>query len=92
MPNVVGMSWEDRSGRIDHLGPEHVWRQIADDLRAEIESGALPAGAKLPGEPELARIYGVAKATVHNAIVALKDEGLLTVSLGRGTFVSRTTP
>ena len=82
------MSWDDRSGRIDHSGPVHIWRQIADDLRADIESGALPARAKLPGEPELAQIYGVAKATVHNAIVHLRDEGLLTVSRGRGTFVN----
>jgi DNA-binding GntR family transcriptional regulator len=83
------MSWDDRSGRIDHSGPAYVWSQIADDLRAEIESGALPAGARLPSEPELGRIYGVAKATVHNAIVKLRDEGLLTVAVGRGTFVSR---
>jgi GntR family transcriptional regulator len=86
---VTRMSWNDRSGRIDHSGPEYVWRQIADDLRADIESGALPVGSKLPGEPELGRIYGVAKATVHNAIVRLRDEGLLTVTLGRGTFVAR---
>jgi DNA-binding GntR family transcriptional regulator len=82
------MSWEARSGRIDHSGSTYVWRQIADDLRAEIESGALPGGSKLPGEPELSRIYGVAKATVHNAIVRLRDEGLLIVTLGRGTFVA----
>lgn len=83
------MSWEDRSGRIDHSCAEYVWRQVADDLRADIESGTLPVGSKLPSEPELGRIYGVAKATVHNAIVRLRDDGLLTVTLGRGTFVAR---
>jgi GntR family transcriptional regulator len=81
------MSWDDRSGRIDHSGPEHIWWQIANDLRADIESGALVPRSRLPSEPELAKIYGVAKATVHNAIVHLRDEGLVTVSRGRGTFV-----
>lgn len=83
------MSWKDRSGRIDHGGPVYVWQQIADDLRADIESGALPAGTKLPSEPELGRIYGAAKATVHKAIVQLRNDGLLTVTLGLGTFVAR---
>jgi DNA-binding GntR family transcriptional regulator len=81
------MSWEGRAARIDHSGPEYVWRQIADDLRADIDSGALPIGARLPSEPELGRIYGVAKATVHKAILELRTEGRLTVTLGRGTFV-----
>jgi GntR family transcriptional regulator len=83
------MSWDDRSGRIDHAGPELIWRQVADDLRAEIESGALPAGAKLPSEPELASIYGVARVTVRSAVAALREDGLVTVTLGRGTFVAR---
>ncbi|OXM73357.1 MULTISPECIES: winged helix-turn-helix domain-containing protein [Amycolatopsis] len=82
------MSWGDRSGRIDHHGPEYIWAQIANDIRHDIESGALPAGAKLPGGPELAEIYGVAKATAARAIKALRDEGLVTVVFGRGTFVT----
>ncbi|GHF84129.1 DNA-binding GntR family transcriptional regulator [Amycolatopsis bartoniae] len=83
------MSWHDRSGRIDHHGPEYVWAQIADDIRRDIESGALPAGSKLPGGPELAEIYGVAKATAARAITALREEGVVTVVLGRGTLVTR---
>jgi GntR family transcriptional regulator len=83
------MSWEDRSSRIDHSGIEHVWRQIADDLRKEIESGALQAGAKLPSEVELAEIYGVARVTVRTAIGSLREAGLLKVTTGRGTFVTK---
>jgi GntR family transcriptional regulator len=54
------MSWEDRTDRIDHDGPELLWQQVSTDLRADIESGALPPGLKLRGEYELADVYGVA--------------------------------
>jgi DNA-binding GntR family transcriptional regulator len=83
------MAWEDRSGRIDHGGPELLWRQVADDIRADIASGALPPGAKLPSEHELGDIYSVARVTVRRAIIELRGEGMLTVTHGRGTFVAR---
>jgi DNA-binding GntR family transcriptional regulator len=62
---------------------------VAADLRAEIESGRLPAGAKLPSEPELSSVYGVARVTIRSAIGSLKDEGLVTVTLGRRTYVAK---
>jgi DNA-binding GntR family transcriptional regulator len=80
------MSWEDRSSRIDPFG-EPTWVQVTNDLRKDIESGALPPGTKLPSQPALAEIYGVARGTVDKAIRKLRDEGLLGVSIGRGTFV-----
>lgn len=82
--------WEDRSGRIDHDAPETLWRQVANDLRADIESGELPAGSRLPSGPELAQIYGVARVTAIKAVTFLRDDGMLTVVNGRGTFVRRT--
>ncbi|MEV5299122.1 GntR family transcriptional regulator [Amycolatopsis methanolica] len=83
------MSWESRADRIDHSAPEPVWRQVADDLRAQVTSGELAAGARLPSNPELGEIYGVARLTAVKAINLLKDEGLLIVVNGRGTFVAR---
>lgn len=83
------MAWEDRSERITHSGPGLLWRQVADDLTADINSGTLPPGAKLPGEQELSEIYSVARVTVRRAIIELRREGLLTVTVGRGTFVAQ---
>jgi DNA-binding GntR family transcriptional regulator len=84
------MSWPSRTDRIDHTGASgHVWRQIADDIAADIESGDLPAGAQLPSGPALAEVYGVAKATVARAVAALKEDGVVTVVFGRGTFVAK---
>lgn len=81
------MSWPSRADRLSHSGPEYVWRQIADDITADIQSGALPSGAKLPSRTELASIYGVAGVTVTKAVKALRDEGLVRSSVGLGTYV-----
>jgi GntR family transcriptional regulator len=77
----------DRSGRIDHDAPRHVWRQVADDIAGEIASGVLKPGARLPAEPALAKLYGVARITVRKSIKALVDDNKLLIVRGRGTFV-----
>lgn len=83
------MSWENRSGRIDHDGPVTVWRQVADDITADIESGELSPGSRLPSEAELADLYGVARGTVRRALAALVESETVVVVHGRGTFVAQ---
>lgn len=83
------MSWGSRVDRIDHNGPMLVWRQIADDLLADLDTGELPAGSRLPSEQALADdVYGVSRPTVRRAIAALVEQNRLTVVHGRGTFVA----
>lgn len=82
------MSLEDRSGRINHGGARSVWSQVAADIEADIASGALRPGARLPAEPELATVYGVSRITVRRAIQDLAGRGLVVVSRGRGTYVA----
>jgi GntR family transcriptional regulator len=79
---------EDRSGRIEREGPVSVWSQVAADLAADITSGALVTGARLPSEPELASVYGVSRITVRHAVRDLAGRGLVVVSRGRGTYVA----
>jgi GntR family transcriptional regulator len=79
---------EDRSRRIDPARLSYVWAQIADDIRADIASGALSPGAQLPAEIELADSYGVARMTVRRAIADLVEKGELVVLRGRGTYVA----
>jgi GntR family transcriptional regulator len=78
---------DDRSDRIDKTGPLHVWAQIADDIRRDLDSGALQPGAKLPSEPELATQYGSARVSVRRAIQELVTEDRLIIVRGRGTYV-----
>lgn len=65
-----------------------LWRQIAERLQHEIVSGAFKPGGQLPTEIELANTYDVNRHTVRRAIAALTENGFLTATRGRGTFVA----
>ena len=67
-------------------------RVIADDLRHQIDTGALGPGARLPSERELASQYGTARNTAREAIRILSEEGLVTAEQGRGSFVRPSQP
>lgn len=83
------MAWDDRRDRIDRDGPATVWEQIRDDLAADITSGTLPPGSRLPSETALAEdVYGVSRPTIRRVIAALVERGELVVVHGRGTFVA----
>lgn len=62
-------------------------RRIADELRAEITSGGLVDGDRLPSERELAARYETARNTAREALGILQTEGLAVAHHGRGVFV-----
>ncbi|HEU0127542.1 MAG TPA: winged helix-turn-helix domain-containing protein, partial [Pseudonocardiaceae bacterium] len=61
-------------------------------LREQITSGALPSGSLLPSETELMSTYGVSRPTARAAFQALRNQGLITVLPGKGSFVRRLAP
>ncbi|TKG63186.1 winged helix-turn-helix transcriptional regulator [Prauserella endophytica] len=65
-----------------------LWRQVADDIRTDIKTGRLKPGVKLPSYPDLGDMYGVATLTIRRAVLELRKEGLLVVTVGRGTYVT----
>jgi GntR family transcriptional regulator len=65
-----------------------LWAQIETSLRARISSGELGPGERLPAERDLARVLGVSRMTVRQALGALAEAGLVERGVGRGTFVS----
>lgn len=65
--------------------------QVADQLRQEIETGSLAAGAKLPTLDALAEQYLCSLAVVRKAVDLLRQQGLVVTVQGKGTFV-RTRP
>jgi len=77
---------------IDHEGETPLWRQLADILRAQIESGELPPGRMVPSETTLVQRYGLARGTVRKALDWLEDQGLVNRVTGRGTFVRKARP
>ncbi|WP_169317443.1 FadR/GntR family transcriptional regulator [Actinacidiphila oryziradicis] len=62
--------------------------QIVEDLRSQILSGALPDGARLPSERELAANYDVSSPTVREAVRVLTAMGLLSTRNGSRTIVT----
>lgn len=74
---------------VDHDAETPLWQQLADILRAQIKSGALPPGRIMPSESTLMQEYGLARGTVRKAIDSLVQEGLVNRVQGRGTFVRR---
>lgn len=65
-----------------------MYQQIAEELRQQIESGALARGSRLPTELELRARYNASRNTVRDAIKRLTGQGLIETRPGQGTFVT----
>lgn len=65
-------------------------RQIARELRNEIEAGRLRPGQKLPSTRALAEQFGVSVAPVNDAMAVLEREGLVVSKPRSGRSVSDT--
>jgi len=53
------------------------YRQVKADLLAQIRAGVFAPGGMLPGEEELCRRYGAARATINRAMRELAQDGLI---------------
>jgi len=68
--------------------PLRLYRQIAGQIAALIESGEFPVGSRLPAERELAALLGVSRTSVREAIISLEIAGRVDVRVGTGIFVT----
>ncbi|WP_067508018.1 FadR/GntR family transcriptional regulator [Actinoplanes sp. TFC3] len=66
------------------------YQLLADELRAEITSGRLQPGERLPPEPELCVRTGVSRSTVREALRLLASQHLIVTTRGvtGGSFVA----
>ncbi len=69
--------------------PDPIYRQIADSLQRDIETGKLSEGDQLPTEQEISDVWGASRSTVRDAIKQLTTRGLVEAHPGQGTFVRR---
>ncbi|WP_280379798.1 AAA family ATPase [Nocardia wallacei] len=69
---------------------EALHRQIAREIRNEIEAGRLRPGEKLPSTRRLAAQFEVSVAPVNDAMAILEDEGLIVSRPRSGRMVSDT--
>lgn len=68
-------------------GPGAKATLIADAIAADIASGRLPAGERLPPQRDLAYRLGISVGTVTRAYAEAERRGLVSATVGRGTFV-----
>jgi GntR family transcriptional regulator, transcriptional repressor for pyruvate dehydrogenase complex len=62
--------------------------ELASRLAADINSGKLTPGARLPTEQEMIAATGVSRTVVREAVAALRAEGLVVTRQGVGAFVA----
>ena len=100
MAGRLGQSWcigqtnfndKTKSGEalaLEAIEPRRLYRQVADQIRTYLDSGALPVGARLPTERELAEKLNVSRPTIREALIALEVEGRIRIRVGSGIYVS----
>ena len=71
--------------RIDKTLPTPAYLQLRDQLATLIGAGALPAGAALPSERDLAVALRLSRMTVRRAFGELEDDDLVEPRHGSGT-------
>jgi GntR family transcriptional repressor for pyruvate dehydrogenase complex len=76
------------TARFQSLAPSvRLADQVADALAAEVRSGRLSEGDRLPTESALAAQFGVSRTVVREAVSRLKSLGLLDSRQGSGVYV-----
>jgi GntR family transcriptional regulator, transcriptional repressor for pyruvate dehydrogenase complex len=62
----------------------HAFEACVEQLATAIRLGVYPRGTTLPAERELAELLGVSRATLREAMAALRQAGLVETTRGRG--------
>lgn len=69
-----------------------VYRQLMDQIRYYVASGALAPGDQLPSIRELARALAVNPTTIVKTYGELEHEGVVEMRHGRGAFIADKAP
>jgi DNA-binding transcriptional MocR family regulator len=72
------------------LMPRARYKSVVDRFAADIASGALPPGTRLPTHRQLAAQEGLALVTASRVYAELAAMGVISAETGRGTFVRET--
>lgn len=68
--------------------PEPPYMQVVRSIRAQIESGELRDGDRLPSTRQIAQDWGISHATATKVLASLRSEGLAEGIQGVGTIVT----
>lgn len=82
---ATGLGVPPQAGAVDEI--TYTYLRVADAIAADIESGRLPKGARLPNERALATEHEVAVGTARRAVRELRERGLVATLPAKGTYV-----
>ncbi|RUU29851.1 PLP-dependent aminotransferase family protein [Mesorhizobium sp. M6A.T.Ce.TU.016.01.1.1] len=68
-------------------GTGPLYQRLADSIETDIDRGVIDAGTKLPPQRDLAYDIGTTVGTVGRAYQLLRERGLVSGEVGRGTYV-----
>lgn len=69
---------------VDRDSPQPMYQQLADQLREMIQAGALRG--RVPSIKTVSQEAGVSKIVAEMAMNVLKEEEVITVTIGLGAF------
>lgn len=70
------------------LDSRHLYLQVIDEIKRDIENGKYKEKEKLPSEFQLSKLIGVSRATLREALRILEEDNIVTRRHGVGTFVN----
>lgn len=70
------------------VATQRLYEQVAGQVTALVTRGEFKPGDRLPPERDLAKVLGVSRPTVREAMIALEIAGLVEVRVGAGTFIT----
>ncbi|MGH8596395.1 MAG: FadR/GntR family transcriptional regulator, partial [Gammaproteobacteria bacterium] len=71
------------------LEKKRLYQAVAQAIVDGVRSGEFPAGARLPGERDLAARFNVSRVTIREAEIALESLGYITIKTGSGVYVRK---
>jgi DNA-binding FadR family transcriptional regulator len=70
------------------VASQRLYEQVAGQVTDLVARGEFKPGDRLPPERDLAKLLGVSRPTVREAMIALEIAGLVDVRVGAGAFVT----
>ena len=79
------MNWKPK---LSHSSTYPMYIELTNQLKADIASGKLTPGTKLPPQRELANFLDINLSTVTRAYKLCEQSGLISSAVGKGTFIA----
>ncbi len=77
---------------VNEQDSQPIYQQIIAQVRRQVASGAVKPGDELPSVRELAETLGVNMHTVRAAYLKLRDQGIISLRLGRRARIAALPP